>query len=437
MASIQVIGPKETSASISSVIQKYFPELQSECIEYKQFTQATQIVQALKPPADIILFSGIMPYLYAKDVLPQRSICTYLYIGRDYIVKSLFLAQRSGILLSRLSIDTFSETDVVDTLIELNIDPQTIKLFNIPFKESNLLNEVEPITARHIHNYSVNKATCCLTTFYTVYTKLKNMDIPCIYMTPPSARIEDTIRLALLESANIDELGSNVVICAKIDDYDEHSFYYGNKGQQALNRGKIINRLYQFSEQLNGALIEGSADSFWIFVNNTKLRHITDNFRDMRIQNEISENFPHTLSIGIGYGSNIMQAKQFAEKALTKALADGPNKTYLVKDNIISQISKPLPKHSEVNGTLVDIADKVGISINILFKLIGIARMYGLRKTFTAAELSILSKVNIRTINRALDKLEAHNYCEFIGKKNQRGAGRPSRLIKFKLRNLT
>ena len=117
MASIQVIGPKETSASISSVIQKYFPQLQAECIEYQQFTQAAQIVKSLKSPADIILFSGILPYLYAKDVLPTQSICTYLYIGRDYIVKSLFLAQKDNIPISKLSIDTFSENDVIDTLI--------------------------------------------------------------------------------------------------------------------------------------------------------------------------------------------------------------------------------------------------------------------------------------------------------------------------------
>lgn len=287
-----------------------------------------------------------------------------------------------------------------------------------------------------MHNFSINKVTCCLTTFYTVYTQLKAMGIPAIYMTPPSARIEDTIRLALLEASSIDELGSNVVINAKIDDYSEHSIYYGNHAQQALNRGKILNRLYLFAEQLNGALIESGSDNFWIFVNNTKLRHITDNFRDMRIQNEISENFPHTLSIGIGYGSNIMQAKQFAEKALDKALANGPNKVYLVKDNIISQLGKPTPIHSETDNALIDIAAKSGVSINILFKLISVIRVYGARKAFTATELARLSKINIRTINRTLDKLEINNYCEFVGKKNHRAAGRPSRLAKFKLLNL-
>ena len=434
--SIQIIGPRQYVQAIKQVIDGSFSDLKAVYHEYEHFSETADILRKIKIPTDIVFFAGYLPYTYVKPLLPKDSVCSYLHVGRDFVVKGLFAALNSGYTISKISIDTFNTKSVQDTFAELGLAPQKHQALVIPHQESRIFEDVELIMSKHIHNFKTYGASVCLTAIYVVYKRLQQLNIPSVYMLPTYARIEDSIRTALLELAHLNELESGVVVLKiKIDSYSEHSVYKNSMAQQAVNRGQILGHLYLFAESVHGALIEDGA-CFWLFVSNSRLLSVTDNLKELYIQSEIASKFANTISVGIGYGQSILQAKYSAEQALSQAELNGSNQTYLVKDGVSLPLygySRNAKREDRVDNALVAMSGKTGVSINNLFKLISVIQSHGSRKTFTSKELAMFTKISKRTMDRLLEKLEECGYCKFVGKKSQPASGRPSRIIKFKI----
>ena len=83
---------------------------------------------------------------------------------------------------------------------------------------------------------------------------------------------------------------------------------------------------------------------------------------------------------------------------------------------------------SIIDEKFLRISEKVGVSINTVFKLCCIIDQYD-KNEFTIKELAPLFGVTTRTMNRIIEKFETKGYCKIIGKRIIGSSGRPSRII--------
>lgn len=434
MISLQVIGASVNVQKIEYVVNRSFPMLESEYLYHDHFSETPNIIKSLKKFADIVLFVGQISYNLNKEYLNHHNVFNkYIAPCRSSLSRALFEAKLRGFDLTNISLDSYSTTDIEYLQVDLNHTLGDIKVYQIDDDLYGI--QQEKITSEHINNYLSNKVGCCFTTMYATHKRLAQLKIPNILIGHSVAKIEETIHSALLEYKFYREIDSEkpVILNIRVDDYDEHSIYHNDDYQQSIHIGKISTHVHNFARQLNAATVHSTHKEFWIFTNERTLRIHTDNFKNIDLTKNIYNSSTHTVSVGIGYADNSIDAKKAAAKALQRAINMGGNKAIICKND---EFMTPLESVDSSNKEIIDtailsIAQKSGITIKQAFKLISILQAAP-DKSFTSAELAALMDYNIRTLNRLLEKLEFAGYCSIIGKKLLSGAGRPSRVIKFK-----
>lgn len=436
MLSIQVIGSSRSSNIVKVVIDSSFPNLCAEYYHYTSYTDAPNIVKGLVKQADIILFTGFAPYQLSKELVAAGNLCAYIPDCNTFLLKALLVAHECKLNTTSISLDTYSQECVGSIYAELDIDQAPVKIYPVAYAHFNTDNH--KVLNDHLYNYHVNKAGCCMTQVYSVYEQLRERGIPCVHLAPTASRVIEILHNSILEYGLQKNANADIVaLQAKIDNYDEHSVYYANEYQQTLNRGIIAQNMYLFAQQLNGAIVESSLSEFWLFTTDAALRNGTSN---LKIFNFILE-MPHTLSIGIGYGDTLLECKQAANRALSKSLSQGGNKIYLAKGKTFTTqiaanaLARSIKPQYNIDNTILAISNRTGISTGQLFKLVDTIEREQ-RTVFTSSELAILSRMNPRTVNRMLDKLEIAGYCMISGKKITAETGRPSRVFSFNLTGL-
>lgn len=434
MISLQVIGAPINFPQIEYVVNRSFPMLKAEYLPYNHFSDTTNIIHNINDFADIVLFAGQISYNLSKEYLTKRNVFhKYIAPCKSSLTRALFEAKLRGFDLQSISMDSYTLSDIEYVQQDLRNTIGAIKVHQIDDDLYGI--QQEKITSEHIHNYMENKVGCCFTTMYATKKRLESLKIPHILIGHSVAKIEESIHNALLEYKFYREINSEktVVLNVSMDEYDEHSIYRYDDYQQSVHIGKIATHVYQFANQLNAAVIKSTPKEFWLFTNERVLLSYTNNLKNIDLIKNVYNSSAHTVSVGIGYADNSMEAKTAAAKALQRARAMGGNKAIICKND---EFMTPLESvasigHEIIDTAILSIAQKSGITIKQAFKLIA-ALQSAPDKSFTSAELATLMDYNIRTLNRLLEKLEMAGYCSIIGKKVLSGAGRPSRIIKFK-----
>lgn len=433
MISLQVIGARANVKRIEYVVNHSFPMLRAEYLYHNHFSETPDIIKSMHKFADIMLFVGRISYNLNKEFLTQKKVFhKYIAPCKSSLSRALFEARLRGFDLDSISLDSYSLSDIEYLREDLNKALGESKVYQI---EDDLYGvQQDKITSEHIKNFELNKVGCCFTTMYATHKKLEQLAIPNILIGHSVAKIEESIHSALLEYSFKYEMSSEkiVVLNVRIDDYDEHSIYNNDDYQQAIHIGKIATHVYKFAKQLNAATIRSTPQEFWLFTNERILRSNTNNFKNIDLIINIHNSSTHTVSMGVGYADNGLEAKIAAAKALQKAISMGGNRAIICRNE---EFMTPLESVSNNGKELIDtailgIAQTSGITIHQAFKLLNILQV-ALDKSFTSAELATLMGYNIRTLNRVLEKLENAGYCNIIGKRALSGAGRPSRVIKF------
>jgi len=281
--------------------------------------------------------------------------------------------------------------------------------------------------------------SCCITALQAVYDELRLYSIPCLLLEPTANVIRETLyKLQLKYLVKVSQQSQLVAICVQIDTLNELSLLADDEYQAALNRTKVSEQVYLFAQRIQAAVIETSEKKYLLFTTAHLLENETNNVKSIDLLYAVQINTSSTVSVGIGYGKTANEAKIGANRGMLHASKKGGNLAFIVYDgkktigpltNIAS--SKEKADHV-IDEKFLRISEKVGVSINTVFKLFCIIEQYG-KNEFTIKELSPLFGVTTRTMNRIVEKFEAKGYCKLIGKRIIGNAGRPSRIILLSL----
>ncbi|AWI04729.1 hypothetical protein [Clostridium drakei] len=429
-----IVGPEEFVKKTHVTIKEHYPRIELIDLIYKESIEAPDLVQDCQKDLDTLIFLGKTPFKISEKFIKQNIIWEYLPRHGSTLLRTLLEASviKKYDILS-VSFDTFTKEMLYEVYEEIGFKRENFNFF-IAEQKLTQKNYIDYVYRFHCNNYYSKKISGCITGLVEIYDKLCTKNIPCILVTPIKNVILATVeklRLEYLAQSNTDN--QIVVMVVQIDFPDEYSVIKEDEYQNVINRIKISECIYLFASKIKAAVVEVNNKEYMIFTTKKILETVTSNYKKIYLFELVEEKVLKTISLGIGYGSTAQEAKFNAYSGLNKAIRAGGNEGFVVYEN--GETRGPLNNKSEKHQKFIDkrlshISEQTGISINTIYKIYNAAEKCN-DYTLSPKELANLCEMSKRSIDRFIQKLEAYDFCETVGKKMIYDTGRPSRVIKL------
>jgi len=434
-----IVGHSRSIKIINNIIDENFSDISYKNIKFENTTEISNVIKSIKIQEsclDALLFTGKIPYTIINAAMLSTLPWVYIRNDESQLLTALLKATIiNNYDISNISVDSYNRKAINKIYKNIGFDESKTNIF-IPSSDIFKGNIVKSLELFHTKNYYSNNISCCITGLSSVYISLKEKNIPCIKLDPTLDIIKQTIRhLELKREAKINEKSQTVVISIEIDPINEFSLINENEYQMLLEKTNVTQEIYIFAQKIQATVVEVGLKQYLLFCTKSILETETQNFQNLDIINDVSKNTSSTISIGIGYGITVREAKYNAQKGMKKAKNSNGNMAFIVYNKKIIGPIVSTEKNIENDNMIIDkkyneIASETNISINTIFKLHCLIDELK-KKSFTSHELANHLEISPRSMNRIINKLELNGYSKIIGKKIISKAGRPSRIIKL------
>lgn len=439
MYKIGVIGHIRNIRLIEETASSYFKDVEVIHFESSTLDQLDSTIGYLEsqlPYLDGLYYTGGIPYELVNKVLRTDLPSTYIEHDQSKLQRTLLEALALyNYDLTRISIDSYTQSNVYRTYSEIGLVPEDQDIHIAPL---NLLNHqlLEDIYNFHRDRHHNEHTSFAITGISAVYEKLCETDIPALLIRPTTDAIKHTLNNLLLQITSISNSESQIVVISiEIDIPSEYNLVLENEYQLLLEKNRVSEEVYRFTQRIQGTVVETGTHSYQIYSTRKHVESETDNLQSLPILKSIKDNTSHTVSIGIGFGITARQAKYNASNGLNKALKNEGNQAYIVSDG--SSFGPILPdKANQAEPDVISdslfqvISDKTGISINNIYRIHCIKEQTK-KILFTSRELADEFGTSPRSMNRIINKLESNGYISLEGTKIINGVGRPTRILKI------
>ena len=171
-----------------------------------------------------------------------------------------------------------------------------------------------------------------------------------------------------------------------------------------------------------------------MIISNIEMLKSKENLKVILNLKEDFEKIGEKLLIGIGEGHTIFQAEKNARVALKLSLNQEGKIFYSNGEKIRGPLLnvEELEYKSVSDEKIKNIADEIGISPIYLEKIKGMIKKQK-KDSFTSIEIAKILNITPRSVNRIVKKIIEKDYAESVQVENSVTAGRPRRIIKFKI----
>lgn len=435
---IAVVGHMRSIEIVRNVTQTYYPDIKLTEVELhrsEDISKVSKYLKAIENDMDGVIVTGKIPY----DLLNTTMVShiPWVYIEQNYNQLQRTLLEgviHHGYDITKASIDSFSTEVVYNAYKEIQLYKESL---NLEVSDHDIYDPLflEKLTEFHKINIESEKVKFCLTGISSVYEALIESDIPCLWLRPTVDTIKNTIEsLKLRKASQISAEREIVVLTIEPDLPDEYALVNENEYQLRLQKNKLAEAVTLFAQKIQGAVIEAGSRGYLIFSTRNILEIETHGLKRVRLLEE-AQKVRETVSIGIGFGTTAREAKYHSLKGMYRAKKHGGNQAFVVTESAYIGPIKPMRKKESTEAmdeSLLNIADRTGISLNTIYKLHCIVAESGSNR-FTPKELSQLLGHSIRSTNRLLEKLENAGLLELTGRQIIGKAGRPSRVFRILL----
>ena len=436
---VGIIGPSQLVPKATRIVKKEFPQFEPIEYIYSTYTETPTLLKYHHLEVDALLFTGKTPYTLAGKYIKPLVPWEYVPRSGSSLMRVLLYAKLwTDFDICNISFDTYNQELLHEAYREIGIPLDQLRIF-IAEEQRPSADYQAHICDFHRKNYYQNHASCCITALQGAYDELRACSVPCLLMEPTANIIRESLyKLQLKYLVKISRQSQLVAICIQIDTPSELSLLADDEYQTALNRTKVSEQIYLFAQRIQAAVIETGDNHYLLFTTMQLLENETNSLKSIELLHAVSVNTSSTISVGIGYGQTANEAKSGANRGMMHAVKMGGNLAFIVYDGkkLIGPLENIAP-NNEKQAPIIDenflcISEKVGVSINTVYKLHCLTEQYG-KNEFTIRELAPLFGVTTRTMNRIIEKFEANGYCKIIGKRIMGNSGRPSRIILLKI----
>ncbi len=441
MRRIAIIGHKRTIQPITKALAQFQQQIEIVEVEFvvtERTDAAVEYIKALLPTLDGIIFTGKRPYEVINNFINISIPQVYIPHEQSILLQTILQASlKEGYDICSFSCDSYWREDIEKNLRNIGVLQEAMAFVIAPSYEIDE-NMLESLYQFHSGCIDRGEVTFSMTGVTMVHERMVESGRPCLLLQLTEEAINNGINQLWLSMDALENSESQIVVLSiEMDMPGEYNLILENEYQLMLEKAKVSEQVYKFAESVQAAVVGTGDKSFMLFSTKQMLEHATDQLNNMPLLGLISENSAYTVSIGIGYGNTAREAKVNASLGLNKALKQGGNQAYCLKNGSYSEPIKDMMKNLSDHAPIADplysvISGATGISINNIYKLQCIKEKMK-KDCFTSAELANEFGNTRRSMNRILEKLERAGYAEVEGTRMLSQSGRPSRIIRLKL----
>lgn len=432
---VAVIGPHDLVDAVLH-IGSLFSELSMLPAPYRHERETLEVIGRVRDQADILLFTGPIPYQIALAASPDIPM-VHVYYSGTALYKVLFDFYRQQILSFDeglpISVDVLQRNEIEEPLREIGLPIGD--LFIKPY-ESGMSHE--EFVAFHNDLWRAGKVAVTVTCVTSVYHRLIALGVPVFRVVPTQSAIRDCLNCALLEGKSLRYSSTQIAVgIMNIDNFQEVAKEASS--EYDIQRKKIILQqiLIDFGEETQSLIKWSDSDEVSFITTRGIIEQVTRKYQDAPLLLEVMERLQWNASIGIGMGRTANEAEGKAREALLKAKAGGGGKCFLImQDGLVygpmgSELTLEYSARSE-NPELIALAKKVGLSVGTINKLISLCRRLG-TSTITASQLAEGFGITLRSARRIMAALEKYEIATIVGEEQPAGRGRPRQIYSLNL----
>ena len=428
---IALVGVDKRIAEILNLTKLMSLPIEITAYSYSVYTELPEIIPTIKD-VDGILFAGNFPYMLSVDEIDKSIPATFLEFDETGVMK-LIASLPSHQVPKAISIDSVQGSVVRHVYRELNLP-----LTEVSAVQRSESLTVEDIANFHISNYKKNPETSILTCLFSVNEYLKNQNFPCTLINHTYFSVLKGVN-KIINAINFKNSSGNhpAVVIIKIDKGEQKKTEQNEfRSQRFLY--KYLDYMLDFQEKLQSFVFNKGSENYYLISTRNLIEEYTNDYRDFPLLYDVFVKFGFTISVGIGYGMNPINAFSNATEALEIA-TQTRNTVKVLTDSgqVISPVGEKNSPYNVKNfdGKIIRIAEKSGITAENISKIFTILERQG-SNHLTAYDLSKALGTTTRSGNRLISKLFHAGYANESGIE-QPAKGRPRRVyeLKFDLKN--
>lgn len=426
-----IIGARSIIDILVKVIQSQPKDIELLTVETEIITDTPRRAHELHGKVDALLFTGPYNYYYTLEHSPKPKI-PWSCIPHNRVSALQSLLQASVMLhsdLKHISLDTYDPEIMQEALLTAGVQDAMIYTAKI---DSDAPDLNERLVRAHTQRYQQNPETICLTSHEVCHELLSKAGIPCVRIFPAKELIMEQVYYLQLQYQNASKQEGNCAVIAI-----HYNYVFDNEKDPALRdweklryQHQIREYVYTMAHKLQAAVFSDDIVPLFIVTSREMLDNVFFKQQDHIKLLQFGQQEQHfQVCLGIGLGNTMLDAKSQATMALNHAFRDLNVHAYIAKDNA----HKAAPAVTE--ATLAKhhakvLAEHCGFTLATLQKLSVALEQTG--NPTTAEALAQALKMNIRSVNRILTKLEDAGCVQIVAKQGH-GRGRPTRVMKLLL----
>ncbi|MCZ8516906.1 hypothetical protein O9H85_32025 [Paenibacillus filicis] len=426
---IGVICPEGFEEPMRSALKR-FPSFEPVLLAYRNEEEAHAIAKRLMEEAEVLFFSGPLPYMQAEKQLKFTVPAHYLHLTGTGLYRALFCLERqSG--LQALSVDTLTNSMVTRAFKELGVEQGSIFTYDGPGVFSR-----DDLVSFHRRLHEQGSSMAALTGFRSVAQELTKLGIPNEWVVPTEQDIIVGLERALLSTESRKNKESQIVLgIIAVDDSVRLFDKIGSEHEVQRLKLDIHRMVLGYAESLDGHLTDLGGDEYLFITTRGVFERETGGYKYIPLAREAERSFGLSLSVGVGFGLSANEAGTHARQALRQAREAGGNISYIVREDggVIGplEMSEPL----EYNLALLDAdfikkAEQSGMTLTYLSKLSARVSRKG-QTDYTAQELAAILGVTMRTVHRLLLQWIDAGLVQSVGERKSQTKGRPKQIFRL------
>lgn len=428
-----IIGPKDLVEESIKIGCRY-EEIDMIPMPYADEKKAIDNMKLIESDVDAFLFTGFLPYYNAKhSQLTDKEIFYYPILGSALYRVLLKMKNSYEIDIGNISIDTLDAREIQEVYEDLGISTEGIYINDIHLSNYNRTDYVN----FHYRLYEEGKVKGTITSINSVYEELVRLGVPVLKAEPTKYTMKDTFKMISMASKT--HLAQNNQILIMIVDIDKYSL----SGERLSNiemqekRLQLHQTLLDYSRMYQASVFSSAeSEEFIVLITKGIFQEYTNSYEDIPMVNEIKSKFSLAINIGIGMGTNALEAEENARKALALSRKSEESSGYLIDQDKV--VLGPIGSRSRLeyrlkteNKNLLNWAEKTGVSISNITMIQSLINNLKV-ESITASDIQRSLNITLRSANRIMKKLVDGGAAIEVGLEQSGGRGRPSKLYKIK-----
>lgn len=426
-----LFGAEDSLEILESVILT-FPEFNCVSISYWHDDEIIEKLNRHREDVDMWLFSGQIPYGYAKKRFESDQPMFYVpSTGSSLYRVLLHIAYQRNIPFDRLSFDTFHPSELKQVFTESEIGLQSNYLKHYEEEIST-----EEVVQYHYQLWKEGKTLAAVTCLKNAQHALIEKGVPSFRVLPAHSAIIST--LALIRQTHETLHFKDSQIAVQMIEFDSFSrltkdtFLTDDLHKIEI---KMTEKLLDYAKKVDGSLKSAGPGRYIIFTTRGLLEEITKEFTVIPDHDVLRLVGEDAGTCGIGIGQTAYEAERNAGIALLHAREHRGESWMVVFDDktIVGPLGQPTQIHyGGASKQLQSISAQTSLSVATLSKLQAILRKKG-EAEMSAHDLAQYMNLTPRSARRILTGLEENGLAKVVAEETLHPRGRPRRIYQIKL----